>query len=73
MILLHVLRAVTAQSMRSMHLKPADLSDTRPGKYSAAQLMHLGWTVAVLLAIATGLVPLKKAGVLLARDPTSCS
>ena len=69
-ILLHVLRAVTAQSMRSMHLKPADLSDTRPGKYSAAQkLMHLGWTVAVLLAIATGLVLLKKAGVLLARDP----
>lgn len=69
-ILLHVVRAVTAQSLRSMRLRPADLSTALPGKYSVAQkLMHLGWTVTVLLAILTGLVLLKKAGVLLARDP----
>ncbi len=69
-ILLHVVRAVTVQSLRSIHLRPSDLTASRPGKYSVAQkLMHLGWTVAVLLAIGTGLVLLKKAGVLLARDP----
>lgn len=69
-ILLHVVRAVTVQSLRSIHLRPSDLTAPRPGKYSVAQkLMHLGWTATVLLAIGTGLVLLKKAGVLLARDP----
>jgi formate dehydrogenase subunit gamma len=70
-VLLHVVRAVTVQGLRSMHLRFRDLTAERPGKYSVPQkLMHLGWTVAVLLAIGTGLVLLKKAGVpLVLRDP----
>jgi cytochrome b subunit of formate dehydrogenase len=69
-VLLHVLRAVTVQGLRAMHLRFRDLTRARPGKYSLPQkLMHLAWTVATLLAIGTGLVLLKKAGVFLARDP----
>jgi formate dehydrogenase subunit gamma len=69
-VLLHVVRAVTVQGLRAMHLRLRDLTRARPGKYSLAQkLMHLAWTVAVLVAIGTGLVLLKKAGVFLARDP----
>ncbi len=69
-VLLHAVRAVTVQGLRSMHLRTADLSRARPGKYTLPQkLMHLGWTFTTLLAIGTGLVLLKKAGVFLARDP----
>ena len=70
-VLLHVVRAVTVQGLRAMHLRFRDLSAARPGKYSLPQkLMHLAWTVAVLLAIGTGLVLLKKAGVpFIPRDP----
>ena len=41
------------------------------GKYTLPQkLMHLAWTVAVLVAIVTGLLLLRKAGVpFLERDP----
>jgi cytochrome b subunit of formate dehydrogenase len=68
-VLLHVVRAVTVQGLRAMHLRIRDLGGARPGKYSLPQkLMHLAWTVATLLAIGTGLVLLKKAGVFLARD-----
>jgi len=70
-VLLHVVRAVTVQGLRAMHLRIRDLSSERPGKYTVPQkLMHLGWSVAVLLAIVTGLVLLKKVGVpLILRDP----
>lgn len=69
-VLLHAVRVLTVQGLRSMHLRSADLSRARPGKYTLPQkLMHLGWTFTTLLAVGTGLVLLKKAGVFLARDP----
>ena len=70
-MLLHVLRALFWQGLRAITCALRDLSGARPGKYSLAQkLMHLAWTVAVLVAIVTGLMLMKKAGVpFLARDP----
>jgi cytochrome b subunit of formate dehydrogenase len=62
-ILLHVIRALFWQRLRTIMPGAADLSG-KPGKYTPAQkLMHLGWTVAILVAIATGLVMMVKAGV----------
>jgi formate dehydrogenase subunit gamma len=73
-ILLHIVRAVTVQRLRSMVPRPSDLrelSGVRPGKYSLAQkLMHLAWTVAVLVAIVTGGLLMIKAGTpLFERNP----
>jgi cytochrome b subunit of formate dehydrogenase len=73
-VLLHIVRAVFFQGLRAMHLRLRDLrelSGARPGKYSLPQkLMHLGWTVAVLIAIGTGIPLLKKAGApFFVRDP----
>ena len=70
-ILLHVIRALFWQRLRTIMLRTADLSGKPAGKYTAAQkLMHLGWTVAVLVAIVTGLIMMVKAGVpFLVRDP----
>jgi cytochrome b subunit of formate dehydrogenase len=69
-ILLHVLRALFVQSIGTIMLKASDLG-RKPGKYSVAQkLMHLGWTVAVLVAIVTGVLLMVKAGVpLFERNP----
>lgn len=69
-ILLHIVRALFWQRPRSMLISGADLS-RRAGKYTLAQkLMHLGWTMAVLVAIVTGLLMLRKAGVsFMTRDP----
>jgi cytochrome b subunit of formate dehydrogenase len=69
-ILLHVIRALFWQRLRTISLRASDLSG-KPGKYTPAQkLMHLGWTVAILVAIATGLVMMVKAGVPFIRpDP----
>jgi formate dehydrogenase subunit gamma len=65
-VLFHVVRAVTAQSLRAISLRGADfaeLSGARPGKYSLAQkLMHLAWMATVLAAVATGLVLMVKSG-----------
>ncbi len=73
-VLLHVVRAVFVQGLRAMSLRIRDvdeLSGALPGKYTLPQkLMHLGWSVAALTAIATGLLLLKKAGApFLLRDP----
>ena len=73
-VLLHVLRVLTVQGLRAIHLRARDfreLSGARPGKYSLQQkLIHLAWTVAVLVAIGTGLVLMIKAGTpFLARNP----
>ncbi len=73
-VLLHILRAVFVQGLRAMSIRFRDLhelSGALPGKYSLPQkLMHLGWTVSVLVAIFTGLLLLKKAGApFLLRDP----
>jgi formate dehydrogenase subunit gamma len=73
-VILHILRALFVQKPKVIALSGADfaeLSGARPGKYSLAQkLMHLAWMVAVLAAIATGLVLMVKAGTpLFARDP----
>lgn len=73
-VLLHVVRVLTVQGLRAMHLRLSDLSElsgTRPGKYSLQQkLIHLAWTVAVLVAIGTGIVLMIKAGTpVFARDP----
>jgi cytochrome b subunit of formate dehydrogenase len=71
LIALHVLRAVFWQRPRMMVPVAADFSTGGAGKYTLAQkLMHLGWAVAVLVAIVTGLFLLRKAGVpFLERDP----
>jgi len=73
-ILLHIVRALFAQSPRAMRLRRADLAElsgTLPGKYSLQQkLIHLAWSVAILLAIATGVVLMVKAGTpFFVRDP----
>jgi cytochrome b subunit of formate dehydrogenase len=71
-ILLHILRALFWQRPAAMLVFSA--ADFRPGgagKYTLPQkLMHLAWSVAVLVAIVTGLLLLSKAGVpFLERDP----
>jgi cytochrome b subunit of formate dehydrogenase len=71
-ILLHIVRALFWQRPATMlTLSGGDLSGKGAGKYTLPQkLMHLGWTVAVLVAIVTGLLLLRKAGVpFLVRDP----
>jgi formate dehydrogenase subunit gamma len=70
-IVLHVLRALFWQRPRTIMISGGDLKPRGAGKYTLAQkLMHLAWTVAVLVAIVTGLLMLRKAGVpFLVRDP----
>jgi formate dehydrogenase subunit gamma len=71
-IVLHIVRALFWQRPATMlALTGNDLSGKLAGKYTLPQkLMHLGWTVAVLVAIVTGLLLLRKAGVpFLVRDP----
>ena len=73
-VLLHVGRVLTIQGLRAMQLRPRDLAEfsgARPGKYSVQQkLIHLGWTVAVLAAIGTGIALMIKAGTpFFQRDP----
>jgi len=70
-ILLHIVRALFWQKPGTMLLSAADFSAHRAGKYTLAQkLMHLGWALAVLVAIVTGLLLIRKAGVpFLVRDP----
>ena len=75
-ILLHVLRALFWQRPATMlALQSGDLTARGAGKYTLPQkLMHLAWTVAILVAIVTGLLLLQKAGVpFLARDPYASS
>jgi formate dehydrogenase subunit gamma len=71
LIVLHVVRALFWQKPRVIMVAAADVQPRGAGKYTLAQkLMHMGWTIAVLVAIATGLLLLRKAGVpFLARDP----
>jgi cytochrome b subunit of formate dehydrogenase len=76
LILLHILRALFWQKPGTMLLiSAADFKSGAAGKYTLAQkLMHLGWAVAVLVAIVTGLLLLPKAGVpFMERDPYSRS
>ena len=73
-VVFHVLRAVLVQKPRVIALSGADFAEFsggKPGKYSLAQkLMHLAWMLAVLVAIATGLVLMVKAGTpFLTRNP----
>jgi formate dehydrogenase subunit gamma len=71
-ILLHIVRALFWQRPATMlALQSGDLASRGAGKYTLPQkLMHLAWTVAILVAIVTGLLLLQKAGVpFLARDP----
>jgi formate dehydrogenase subunit gamma len=70
-IVLHIVRAMFWQKPTAMLPQGSDLAGRRAGKYTLAQkLMHLGWAVAVLAAIVTGLLLLRKAGVpFLERDP----
>jgi cytochrome b subunit of formate dehydrogenase len=74
-VLLHILRALFWQKPGTMLLSASDFSTRGAGKYTLAQkLMHLGWAVAVLVAIVSGLLLLKKAGVpFLVRDPYAYS
>jgi cytochrome b subunit of formate dehydrogenase len=75
LILLHIVRALFWQRPGTMLLSASDFSARGAGKYTLAQkLMHLGWGVAVLVAIVTGLFLLKKAGVpFMVRDPYAYS
>ncbi|MFO1502293.1 MAG: cytochrome b/b6 domain-containing protein [Steroidobacteraceae bacterium] len=70
-IALHILRALFWQKPRSIMISGADFKPRGAGKYTLAQkLMHLAWMVTVLVAIITGLLMLRKAGVpFLVRDP----
>jgi len=70
-IVLHIVRALFWQKPRTMLPDAQDLKAGQAGKYTLPQkLMHLGWTVAVLVAVVTGLFLLRKAGVpFLERDP----
>jgi len=70
-IVLHILRAVFWQKPAVMLLRGGDLAGKPAGKYTMPQkLMHLAWSVAVLVAIVTGLLLLRKAGVpFMERDP----
>lgn len=71
-ILLHMVRALFWQRPATMlALNSGDLAARGAGKYTLPQkLMHLAWTVAILVAIVTGLLLLQKAGVpFLTRDP----
>jgi cytochrome b subunit of formate dehydrogenase len=74
-ILLHIVRALFWQKPGTMLLTAGDFSRRGAGKYTLAQkLMHLGWAVAGVVAIVTGLLLLKKAGVpFLVRDPYAFS
>lgn len=66
LVLFHVFRAVTALNMRSIRLTASDLGElkgAKPGKYSLAQKgMHKAWMFTVVVAIATGLLLMIKAG-----------
>lgn len=74
-ILLHVIRALFWQRLRTILPRASDLTGAPAGKYTLAQkLMHLGWTVAILVAIATGLFMMVKSGVpFLQRNPYAYS
>ena len=65
LILLHIVRALFWQRPGTMLvITAADFTPRGAGKYTLPQkLMHLGWAVAVLVAIVTGLLLLPKAGV----------
>lgn len=71
LIVLHVVRAVFWQKPRSMLLGAGDFRHAGAGKYTLPQkLMHFAWALAVIVAIVTGLLLLRKAGVpFLERDP----
>jgi formate dehydrogenase subunit gamma len=72
LILLHILRALIWQRPGTMLVLSADDFRARgAGKYTLPQkLMHLAWAVAILVAVVTGLLLLRKAGVpFLERDP----
>jgi formate dehydrogenase subunit gamma len=70
-IALHVLRALFFQKPRTIMISGSDFKPRGAGKYTLPQkLMHLAWAVAVLVAIVTGLLMLRKSGVsFLERDP----
>jgi formate dehydrogenase subunit gamma len=71
-ILLHIVRGLFWQKpSKVFSIHGNDLQAGHAGKYTLPQkLMHLAWTVAVLVAVVTGLLLLSKAGVsFLERDP----
>jgi formate dehydrogenase subunit gamma len=71
-ILFHIVRALFWQRPGTMwSLNAGDLSARGAGKYTLPQkLMHLAWTIAIVVAAVTGLLLLQKAGVpFLTRDP----
>jgi cytochrome b subunit of formate dehydrogenase len=71
LILLHIVRALIWQRPRAMLLTAADFRPGGAGKYTLAQkLMHFAWAVTILVAVITGLLLIRKAGVpFLERDP----
>ena len=72
LILLHIVRGLFWQKPSLVFsIRGSDFTTGRAGKYTLPQkLMHLAWTVAVLVAVITGLLLLRKAGVsFLERDP----
>lgn len=78
-IVLHILRAIFWQGLRSMWIRAADFGELsgrrQAGKYSLPQkLMHLAWLLAILTAIVTGLFLMVKSGVpFFERDPYAYS
>ena len=77
MIVLHIVRALFWQRPRTMlALTPADLPSSRgtaAGKYTLPQkLMHLAWTVAILVAIVTGCCCCRQVGRAVLRPRSLC-
>lgn len=74
-VLFHILRALIWQGLRTMLIGGRDLAEAAgkvlPGKYSLAQkLMHHGFSLALLVAIVTGVLMMVKAGTpFFERDP----
>ena len=70
-LLLHIVRALFGSGRTMLTVSSGDFTANEAGKYTLPQkLMHLAWSVAILVAIVTGLLLLQKAGVpFLARDP----
>lgn len=75
LVLFHIVRSLIWQHLRTIWVQAADLGEltgkTRPGKYTLAQkLMHLAFTLALVTAVATGIVMLAKVETpFLQRDP----
>jgi formate dehydrogenase subunit gamma len=75
LVLFHIVRSLIWQQLRAIWVRARDVGEltgrSAPGKYTIAQkLMHLAFTLALLTAVATGVMMLTKVATpFLERDP----